>query len=42
MCQPSASNAIEFDHQPTAISMTIIATVIHMTVRVPRSAAWLP
>ena len=39
MCQPSASNAIELYHQPAAISITIIAAVIHMTMRVLRSAA---
>ena len=42
MCQPSASSAIELNHQPATISTTIVAAVIHMTRRVPRSAAWLP
>jgi len=42
MCQPSASNAMELYHQPAKISITIIAAVIHITRRVPRSAAWLP
>ena len=42
MCQPSASRAIELNHQPATISTTIIAAVIHITARVPRSAAWLP
>src|SRR5205809_7043921 len=38
MCQPSASNAIEFDINPTAISTTIIAAVTPITMRVRRSA----
>jgi hypothetical protein len=42
MCQPSASNAIELNHHPEAISTTIMVAVIHITARVPRSAAGLP
>lgn len=42
MCQPSANSAMELNHQPAAISMTIMATVIHITVRVLRSATSLP
>ena len=42
MCQPSASSAIELNHQPATISTTIIAAVIHITSRVPRSAMGLP
>src|SRR6185369_10211894 len=38
MCQPSASSAIELYHQPAVISITIMAAVIHMTMRVLRSA----
>ena len=38
ICQPSASNAIECDINPTAISTTIIAAVIPITIRVRRSA----
>jgi hypothetical protein len=38
MCQPSANNAIECDINPTAISTTIIAAVIPITMRVRRSA----
>ena len=39
MCQPSANSAMELYHQPEMISMTIITAVIHITARVPRSAA---
>ncbi|EXI73881.1 MAG: hypothetical protein AW07_02017 [Candidatus Accumulibacter sp. SK-11] len=42
MCQPSASSAIELNHQPAAISTNIIAAVISITTRVPFSAARLP
>ena len=42
MCQPSASTAIELNHQPATISTSMVATVIHSTRRVPRSAAALP
>src|SRR5882757_583412 len=42
MCQPSASSAIELNHQPAAISTTIMTAVIHMTTLVPRSATALP
>ena len=42
MCQPSASKAMELNHQPAAISITIMRAVIQVTMRVPRSAAWLP
>src|SRR4051794_31248432 len=42
MCQPSASRAIELNHQPAPISTTIAATVIHITSRVLRSADSLP
>ena len=42
MCQPSASKAMELNHQPAHISTTIVTSVIHITSRVPRSAAWLP
>ncbi|OQB88024.1 MAG: hypothetical protein BWX86_02739 [Verrucomicrobia bacterium ADurb.Bin122] len=48
MCQPSASNASEPLHQPTAISTTIIPSVSQSTIRVrlspfaePRAKAWL-
>jgi len=39
MCQPSASSAIESKAMPAAISTTIIAPVMAMTMRVRRSAA---
>ena len=42
MCQPSASSAIELNHQPAVISMTIAAAVIHITTQVLRSASALP
>jgi len=42
ICQPSASSAIELNHHPEAISTTIMVAVIHITARVPRSAAGLP
>src|SRR3954463_16103019 len=42
MCQPSASSAMELNHQPALISTTIITAVIHITARVLRSAAGLP
>ena len=42
MCQPSASTAMELNHQPATISTTMVASVIHSTRRVPRSAAALP
>ena len=42
MCQPSASSAIELNHQPAAISATIATSVNHSTKRVPRSPAALP
>ena len=35
------NKAIELNHQPAAISITIMAAVIHITIRVPRSAAAL-
>src|SRR5437867_1645914 len=38
MCQPSASNAIECDINPTTISTTIITAVTPITMRVRRSA----
>src|SRR6185312_4519637 len=42
MWKPSASSAIELYPQPAAISSTIMAPVIHITARVPRSPAALP
>ena len=41
MCQPSASSAIELNHQPATISTTIATAVINITARVPRSAIGL-
>src|SRR5437868_9408775 len=37
ICQPSASNAIEWERRPAVISTTIITPVITMTIRVRRS-----
>jgi hypothetical protein len=39
MCQPSASKAMELNHQPATISTTMVTRVIQTTARVPRSAA---
>src|SRR5690606_17806205 len=41
MCQPSASSAIELNHQPALISTTIVTSVMTTTSREPRSAARL-
>src|SRR5207244_5486952 len=37
ICQPSASNAIEWERRPAVISTTIITPVITITIRVRRS-----
>jgi hypothetical protein len=42
MCQPSASTAIELNHQPPVISTTIMAAVSHIARRTLRSASGLP
>ena len=42
MCQPSASSAIELNHQPATISTTIVTTVIHVTAQAPCSAVAFP
>ncbi len=42
MCQPSASTAMELNHQPPAISMTIIAVVSQNARRMLASASGLP
>ena len=39
MCQPSASSAIEFHHQPAAISATIMTSVSATTAQARRSVA---
>src|SRR5262245_61544977 len=38
MCQPSASSAIELNHQPATTSTTIVTAVSSATARVRRSA----
>jgi len=42
MCQPSAKRAIELNHHPAVISITIVAAVIHVTTQALRSAMTLP
>ena len=42
MCQPSASTAIELNHQPPAISTTIMMAVSHVARRMLASASGLP
>jgi hypothetical protein len=42
MCQPSARNAVECDINPTAISTTIIAAVIPITMRVRQNVVRKP
>ena len=42
MCQPSASTAMELNHQPPAISTTIITRVSAIARRVFFSAIGLP
>src|SRR5262245_5712809 len=42
MCQPSASTAIELNHQPPAISTIIIANVSQIARRTLASAIGLP
>jgi hypothetical protein len=42
MCRPSASNAIECDINPAAISTTIIAAVIPITMRVRQNVVRKP
>ena len=42
MCQPSAKSAIELNQLPATISSSMVASVIHSTACVPRSAAGFP
>lgn len=37
--EASASSAMELNHQPAPIWTSIVAAMIHITVRAPRSAA---